>query len=107
MVGTPPAEVILSRSMISNAFTGSQRRIIASLAPPSRLGLRIAKQPVAWKNGTERSVARCGASGSGAGGVSPRRRNERAAAQAPAMMLELMLRWVARAPLGFPVVPEV
>src|SRR5471030_632276 len=107
MVGTPPAEVTRSRSMSSKARTGSHLRIITSLAPAKRVGLRIAKQPVAWKKGTDSRVERCGASGSGVGGVSPRRRNERAAEQAPDRMLELMLRLVARAPLGFPVVPEV
>ena len=69
--------------------------------------MRIAKQPVAWKNGTDSRVERWGASGSGAGGASPRRRKARAPAQAAAMMLELMLRWVASAPFGLPVVPEV
>ena len=64
-------------------------------------------QPVTWKNGTEISELRCGPSGSGAGGVSPRRRKERAPPKAAAMMLELTPRWVARAPFGFPVVPEV
>src|SRR5450755_4414136 len=102
MVGTPPAEVTRSRSMSWKARTGSHLRIITNLAPAKRLGLSTAKQPVAWKNGTDSRVARCGAAGSGAGGASPRRRNERAAEQAVAMMLELMLRWVASAPFGLP-----
>src|SRR3569833_1273909 len=107
MVGTPPAEEIFSRSISSKARIASHLRIITSLAPPNRLGFRIAKQPVAWKNGTEIRLERCGAFGSGAGGISPRRRKARAAPTPPAMMLELMFRWVARAPFGLPVVPEV
>ena len=58
-------------------------------------------------NGTEISELRCGPFGSGASGVSPRRKNERAAPQPAAMMLELTPRWVPSAPFGFPVVPEV
>ena len=67
----------------------------------------MAKQPVAWKNGTDSSMVRCGAFGSGAGIGSPRRISDRAPEKAEAMTLEVMFRWVASAPFGFPVVPEV
>src|SRR5579875_2488246 len=107
IVGTPPTLLIRSRSISSKARTGSHLRIITILAPANRLGLRIAKQPVAWKKGTLIREARCGALGSGAGGASPRRRNERAAEAPWAMLLELTFRWLAIAPFGFPVVPEV
>src|SRR3569623_1194338 len=107
MVGTPPAEDTRSRSISSKARIGSHLRIITSLAPPIRLGFRLAKHPVAWKKGTLIRLERWGAAGSGAGGCSPRRRKARAAPTPPAMMLELMLRWVASAPFGRPVVPEV
>ena len=76
-------------------------------APPASDGFSTAMQPVTWKNGIEISDERCGALGSGSGGFSPRRRKARAPATAPAMMLELTARWVASAPFGLPVVPEV
>ena len=107
MVGTPPAWVIFSRSMSWKARTGSHLCIITSLAPANRLGFSTAKQPVAWKNGTLIWRARCGPLGSASGGASPRRRNDRAAEQAEDRMLVRTLRWVASAPFGLPVVPEV
>ena len=51
---------------------------MASLAPPNSEGFSTAKQPVAWKNGTEISEPFCGRLGSGSGGASPRRRKLRA-----------------------------
>ena len=107
MVGTPPADWIFSRSISSKARITSHLYIMTSLAPENRLGLRTAMQPVTWKNGIEISDERWGAFGSGAGGASPRRRKLRAPAAAAVMMLELTARWVASAPFGRPVVPEV
>ena len=100
--------VTFSRSISSKARTGSQRRIITSLPPPNSMGFSTAKQPVAWKNGTDSSIERCGALGSGAGGaLAAAQEGARRRRWPPAMMLELTLRWVASAPFGFPVVPEV
>ena len=107
MVGTPPADWIFSRSISSNARITSHLCIITSFAPPNRLGFRTAMQPVTWKNGTEISDDRCGPSGSGAGGASPRRRKARAPAAPAVKILELTPRWVARAPFGFPVGPDL
>ena len=76
-------------------------------APATSMGDSTAKQPVAWKNGTDSSITFCGAFGSGAGMASPRRISDRAPEKADAITLEVMLRCVARAPFGFPVVPEV
>ena len=53
MAGTPPKVVIRSRSISSRARPASQRCIITSLPPTTRLVTRIEWQPVAWKNGTE------------------------------------------------------
>jgi hypothetical protein len=107
MVGTPPIWVSFSSWISCMAFSGSHLRIMASLAPPNSEGFITAKQPVAWKNGTEISEPFCGRLGSGWGGASPRRRKLRAPAAAAAKMLLLTLRCVPRAPLGLPVVPEV
>src|SRR6185437_15233409 len=74
MVGTPPAELIFSFSMSCIAFSASKRRISTIFPPLTTVGPSTAKQPVAWKNGTESSVARCGASSglANTGGCSPR-----------------------------------
>ena len=68
--------------------------------------MRIAKAPVAWKKGTASSVPRI-ASGSGAGMGSPLRRYMRAWHVVELNMLEITARWVASAPFGLPVVPDV
>src|SRR4051812_25475379 len=107
MVGTPPADMIFSRSISSKARITSHLYIITSLPPAKRVGLRIAKQPVTWKNGTLIRAERCGALGSGSGGFSPLRRKLRAPAAAAVKMLVLTERLVPRAPFGRPVVPEV
>src|SRR4051812_22444849 len=107
MVGTPPAEVTFSRWISSKARITSHLCISTSLAPANRLGFSTAKQPVTWKNGTDKRLARCGRVGSGAGGASPRRRKLLALAAPAVMMLVLIERWVASAPFGRPVVPEV
>ena len=107
MVGTPPTLVMRSRSMSSSAFSASKRRCSTSLLPSSIDGTRMAKHPVAWKNGTDTSGAFCGASGSGAGSASPRRRKARAWASMALKRLLITLRWLATAPFGVPVVPDV
>ena len=108
IVGTPPAPFTFSRSMSCMAPSASHLRMSTILPPAMSVGLSTAKQPVAWKNGTERSVQRCGSfSGSATGTGSPRRRKFRAAALPDAKMLEFMLRCVPSAPLGLPVVPDV
>ena len=68
-----------SRSISSKARTGSQRRIITSL-PPAEQRWGSAPRSSRWRGRTAptSSVERCGAFGSGAGGVSPRRRKARA-----------------------------
>jgi hypothetical protein len=74
MVGTPPAPLIRSRSISCIANSVSHLRMSTSFPPLATEGFRIAKQPVAWKNGTESNVQRCGSLGLGIGGISPRRR---------------------------------
>jgi hypothetical protein len=64
---------------------------------------------VAWKNGTDRRLAVCvraGGAPSAAsfGGV---RTADRAPAKASDMMFVVKFRWVPRAPLERPVVPDV
>ena len=110
MVGTPPADGdLLALDQLARRGSASHLRISTSLrAGDQRSGSASAKQPVAWKNGTDSSEAPLRP-------VRVRRRRRLAAAQErpragrmpPAMMLDIMLRWVASAPFGFPVVPEV
>src|SRR5690349_13398389 len=104
MVGTPPAEVQRSRSISCMAVSGSQRRISTMVPPANTVGIRIAWQPVAWKKGTANKTTRLDAS---AGGLSPRRTQAWAPEYAAAMIAEVEFRWVPRAPLGCPVVPDV
>ena len=66
--------VTRSRSIICIAASASNLRMRQSFVPAASEGPRTAKHPVAWKKGTESSVAFCGALGSGCGGCSPRRR---------------------------------
>ena len=74
IVGTPPQLVSRSRSISAIAASASHLRISTSLAPANSDGDSTAWQPVAWKNGTDSNVPFCGPAGSGAGGISPRRR---------------------------------
>ena len=79
MVGTPPAPCDL---LALDQLEGALRRPSGASSPACRRqaapGSRTAKQPVAWKNGTESSIDVCGASGSAPAGGSPRRRSTRA-----------------------------
>ena len=106
IVGTPPAFVMRSRSISSSACSAFHLRCMTSFAPPMSAGIMTAKQPVAWKNGTEIRIARRWF-GSGGGGCSPRRRCMRACAASALKTFEMMLRCVVTAPFGFPVVPDV
>src|SRR5579883_2024933 len=53
IVGTPPALLIFSRSISCIARSASNLRISTILPPDATVGPSTAKQPVAWKNGTE------------------------------------------------------
>src|SRR5436190_22577605 len=57
--GTPPKLVMRSRSMSSRARSGSHLYISTSLLPADVAPCRVEWQPVAWKNGTDRSWAPC------------------------------------------------
>ena len=57
MVGTPPALFTFSRSINCMASSGSHLRISTILPPVISVGFSTAKQPVAWKNGTDSNVA--------------------------------------------------
>src|SRR5437588_9443968 len=107
IVGTPPALVQRRRSINCIAISAFQRCISTSLAPLAVAALRIAWHPATWKKGTETSDVFCGASGSGAGTGSPRRRHERANETGCASIEEIELRCVPSAPFGWPVVPDV
>jgi len=107
MVGTPPAEVILSRSISSKGahrVPAAHHRQLGS-GQQARVEDREASGGVEERHRQKGGPLRRGRIGRGRG-LAPSQ--ERAgAAQPAALMLELMLRWLARAPLGFPVVPEV
>ena len=108
MVGTPVVPLIFSASISSSARSGDQRCMKTILAPPAMAGTSIEWQPVTWNRGTGSSIERCGASGSGGGGISPVRRTIARAEEKPMLIrFDKMLRWDPCAPLGRPVVPEV
>src|SRR5215471_3553807 len=106
--GTPPKVVMRSRSMSSRARSGFQRYIRTSLEPATIEPWRIEWQPVAWKNGTDKRLAVCAGAGGwpATGSFGGVRIADRAPAKASDMMFVVKLRWVPRAPLGRPVVPD-
>jgi hypothetical protein len=74
IVGTPPVTFTFSRSMISIARTVSHLRMKIIVLPVAITPIMPAEQAVTWKSGMTVSVTR----GVGSGGISPRRRAERA-----------------------------
>src|SRR4051794_10208099 len=99
VVGTPATVVTPSRSTSSTASTGSHLYMRTTLPPAAVNGRRNDWSPPTWKNGNVSRVV-----GGGAAGPSP-------AARAPRyttfMRKAPKFRWVATAPLGRPVVPDV
>ena len=98
--------MIRSRSISSSARSASKWCIITSFPPAAVLTTMLARQPVAWKSGTDSRNEFCEAR--------RRSRREPGSAAGPAwpmknrfMRFVQALRCVPTAPFGRPVVPEV
>src|SRR3546814_13753527 len=90
MVGTPPVIATFSRSMISIACTGSHLRMKIVVLPPAIVPISPAEQAVTWNMGMTVRLVR----GRGSGTGSTRRRQLRAAANAPDHMVVAGVRGV-------------
>ena len=112
MVGTPVKTVTFSRSISLRASAASQRYSSTRQPPAIVTVCSTQLQPVTWNSGTGSRAVTAGAAG--AGPPPPERTIRRARAASPQVVRKIMFirlcttaRWVSRAPLGKPVVPEV
>jgi hypothetical protein len=103
-IGTSEVLVMRSLARSSTAVSMSHLYIVTSLVPVVVAMYRPVRPPM-WKNGNTCSAAGCGASDGG--GDWPAMARARAPRNSVFMMFVQWLRWVARAPLGAPVVPDV
>ncbi len=93
IVGTPWNSVILSRSMISSAFSASKRGIMDTMAWACTAPLSVHVWPKLWNSGSAPSSL-------SSLEISPRW-------SAATVQFLYMFEWVSSAPLGWPVVPDV
>jgi len=108
-VGTPDSERTRSVSTRSRASAGSHLYISAIFAPMAVMTYRPVRPPM-WKNGKVCSATGCSGSAAAAaasGSAAAARRAARVADTSELLRLVTWLRWVATAPFGRPVVPEV
>ena len=110
IVGTPLKLVTRSRSIARSASPASHLYISTSLPPLAVIACAEQLFAVTWNSGVVIRVQACGrgSSDTGLGTPASWRARSCTAAQKPMLIrLLVQLRWVSRAPLGWPVVPDV